>query len=259
MKIDRNRVQKVFMDYVEAYDRTDERIRLKVEHTKKVAAVSEQIAKNLHLPKEEQDLAWLIGMLHDIGRFEQLRQYHTFVDADSLDHAALGVEILFGTAGEIRKYVEEDTEDPVIFQAVKNHSLYRIQEQKDSRTEMFCHIIRDADKIDIFRVNVEFSYETLCNADEESVENCEVSSETMQAFMEHHAVLRKFKKTPADHAVAHLALVFELVYPVSLKIAIEQGNIEKMMHYKTKNPVTQKQFQRITGEMEAYLQEKRAD
>ena len=36
----------------------------------------------------------LIGLLHDIGRFEQVKVYDTFSDIDSIDHADYGVEIL---------------------------------------------------------------------------------------------------------------------------------------------------------------------
>ena len=47
------------------------------------------------MSKEDIDLAWLTGLLHDIGRFEQVRRYGTFNDAKSIDHGKLGVEILF--------------------------------------------------------------------------------------------------------------------------------------------------------------------
>lgn len=48
--------------------------------------------------KEDIDLAWLIGILHDIGRFEQLRRYQTFFDYRSMDHAKYGVHVLLRKA-----------------------------------------------------------------------------------------------------------------------------------------------------------------
>ena len=86
MVIDRERVKQAFQEYTGTYDIHDEKIRLKVEHTYRVADISEQIAEKLGLSEEDIALAWLIGMLHDIGRFEQLRRFHTFVDSQSIMH-----------------------------------------------------------------------------------------------------------------------------------------------------------------------------
>ena len=158
MKIERERVRETFREYTDAYDATDEKIKLKIDHTYRVAELCERIAKAEQMEKTEVDLAWLLGMLHDVGRFEQLRRYGTFSDADSIDHAALGADILFGGVlregeGLIRTYVDDAAEDEVIETAIRVHSAYRIPEGLAPRTEKLCHILRDADKIDILRVN----------------------------------------------------------------------------------------------------------
>ena len=95
MTIDRKKVKNVFKKYTDNYDTSDEKIKLKVDHTYRVAALSERIARSLGLGDDDTNLAWLIGMLHDIGRFEQLKNYGTFSDAESIDHAHYGVELLF--------------------------------------------------------------------------------------------------------------------------------------------------------------------
>ena len=103
--IDRERVKQAFAQYVRRYNAEDEKILLKIRHTYRVAEISERIAVGLGLSAYDTDLAWLIGMLHDIGRFEQLKQYGTFVDEDSIDHAHFGVDLLFRD-GLIREYVD---------------------------------------------------------------------------------------------------------------------------------------------------------
>ena len=85
MKVERERVRETFREYTDAYDATDEKIKLKIDHTYRVAELCERIAKAERMEKTEVDLAWLLGMLHDVGRFEQLRRYGTFSDADSID------------------------------------------------------------------------------------------------------------------------------------------------------------------------------
>lgn len=266
--IDREQVKNVFQDYVEHYDVSDEKIKLKIGHTYRVADICERIARSEQMTEEETDLAWLLGMLHDVGRFEQLRRFHTFIDADSVDHAALGADILFGREPEkngggadaleksckkIRAYIPDDGEDTLIETAIRVHSAYRIPEQLDARTAKFCHILRDADKVDILRVNVETPLEEIYNTTTEELRNSVVSEEVMQAFYEHHTVLRTLKHTTADHVVGHISLVYELVFPESIAIVKEQGYLAQLMNFKSQNPVTMQQFQKLRAEMERVL------
>ena len=81
LHINRVNVREQFESYIAPYDLSDPKIRLKAEHTYRVAELCARIAASLSVPAEDEDLAWLLGMLHDIGRFEQVRRYGTFVDA----------------------------------------------------------------------------------------------------------------------------------------------------------------------------------
>jgi HD superfamily phosphohydrolase YqeK len=76
MHIDRDRAAHAFERYVERFDPQDPKIALKVEHTRRVADLAEKIARSLPegASPEYVDLAWLLGLLHDVGRFEQVRR-----------------------------------------------------------------------------------------------------------------------------------------------------------------------------------------
>lgn len=259
MKINRQKALKTFQEYVSHYDMTREMIRLKAEHTYRVAALCEQIAGSLELAQEELDLAWLIGLLHDIGRFEQQKNYGTFDDAVSIDHAMYGAKLLFdseeGDGGiGIRSFVEDSAEDAVIRAAICYHSAYRLPEELEERTAMFCHILRDADKIDIIKVNVEFPLEEIYNVSTEELYNSTVTPEVMASFEEGHAVLKSLKKTPVDNVVGHISLVYELVYPASLALMAKQGYLEKLMAFKSWNPRTEQQFAHIREKMRETVQ-----
>lgn len=253
MKIDRQKVLKAFGDYVDSYDSTDEKVRLKIEHTYRVSELCENIAHSLGLNEKDVSLAWFLGMLHDVGRFEQLKNYGTFIDAQSIDHAMYGAEILF-EQGKIRDYIEDDGEDDLLRRAVAYHSAYRLPEDLDDRTRMFCQILRDGDKIDILKVNVEFSLEEIYNVSTRELRTSKVSKEVMEAFKEGHAVLRSLKKTPVDNVVGHISLVYELVYPRSLALVKEQGYVKKLMDFQSENKETQEQFRQIRESMNVYLQ-----
>ena len=86
---------KVFNDYVKDYDITNPKVELKVKHTYSVVNKARAIAESLNLEQSEIDLACLIALLHDIGRFEQLRIYNSFYDNLTVDHADFGVKLLF--------------------------------------------------------------------------------------------------------------------------------------------------------------------
>ena len=96
MIIDRQRVKEQFASYTRNYDPTDPKIALKIAHTYRVADHCEEIARSLGMNDEDIEIAWLLGMLHDIGRFEQVKRYGTFYDNQSVDHAEFGADLLFG-------------------------------------------------------------------------------------------------------------------------------------------------------------------
>lgn len=287
MKISREHIKKTFQEYTDRYDSTNPKIKLKIDHTYRVADLCEQIAQSLELSAAEVDLAWLSGMLHDVGRFEQLRRYNTFSDAQSIDHARFAVELLYDE-GLIVDYVPEilttelvadartwrsmggvnesptaQSEDMPLSDilqtlriAIGEHSAYRIQKGLDERTRMFCQILRDADKVDIFRVICDTPMEEVYGFQTKDILRSAITPEVMQAFYEHHAVLRKLKKCPADYIVAHGSLTFELVYPESLRIAKEQGYLKQMMSFQSENPDTAEIFEDLRKDLNGYLEER---
>ena len=93
--LDLERAKRYFKQYISNYDMNEPRIALKTAHMYHVAEDSRIIAKSLNLPEEEQDLAELIGLLHDIGRFDQWKFYETYSDKMSIDHGQKSVEVLF--------------------------------------------------------------------------------------------------------------------------------------------------------------------
>ena len=95
MIIDITKARREFKEYVKRYNPEDEKVKLKIVHIQEVSRIARKLAEELRLDKEDIELAELIGLLHDIGRFEQIRIYHTFVDKDSINHGEYGVKVLF--------------------------------------------------------------------------------------------------------------------------------------------------------------------
>ena len=130
MNIDIRNARIEFKNYVKNYNPSDPKIALKISHIERVSQKAKQLAENLRLNEEDVKLAELIGILHDIGRFEQIRIYNTFMDKDSVNHAEYGVKVLFED-GLIRRFIAEDTYDNIIKKAILNHNKGYLDIDKD--------------------------------------------------------------------------------------------------------------------------------
>lgn len=267
VNVDRQKVCDAFVEYTDKYNSKETKIKLKIEHTFKVADICNEIAKALDLTDEEVDTAWLIGMLHDVGRFEQVRIYNTFSDADSIDHAQFGADLLFkenlidmflGTTRQqaVEQGIIDDEALESVETAIRNHSSYRIEDGLSEEVTMFCNIIRDADKIDIIRANTQLPIVEIYNTTEDILKNSDVTPEVLNAFYEGHAVLRKLKKQPVDHIVGHASLCYELVYPISYKILKRQGWIYELLAFESDNCKTQEAFVGIRKHLKEFLDKK---
>lgn len=277
--IDRRRAREAFDSYVAAYDATNPRIALKVEHTLRVAELCERIAREAGFTPAGTNLAWLCGLLHDIGRFEQLRRWNTFSDAASTSHAALGVEVLFGNEGDtgvadddgsaagtigiIHRFIDPNDElEEVIRAAVGFHSDYRLPEDLNVRTHAICDVVRDADKLDILRVASTDTVETVLNANEDELLASAVSPAIEDAFFEHRTAHYSERVTPVDYLVNLACFAFELVYPASLEIADEQEYIYRALERPFgitrpfENKATAQLINRMDGHLRAWVDER---
>lgn len=250
--MNRQMITDVFETYVRGFDLEDPNILLKYIHTSKVADNCEKIARSLCLKEEDVELSWEIGVLHDIGRFEQLRRYHTFIDADSIDHAQFGADLLF-KEDLFGMFDPKQANAKIIETAIRCHSLYRLPENLSEQEKLFCQIIRDADKIDIFRANYETGMNKVYYVSMEELRNSAITPEVYENFLEGHAIPRGIRKTVADHLVGHIALTFELVYPESRKMAIEQGFLWKLLDTEFDNPETIETMKKIKQRIERWF------
>ena len=256
----KNKLETKFKEYTDRYDSSATKIRLKIYHTSQVATLSEQIAASLNLSDEDILIAWTCGMLHDIGRFEQLRRFDTFIDSISVDHANFGADLLF-KEGLYEEMVDTTSslapdQKDLIEKVIRVHSAFRIPEDYTDREKMFSNILRDADKLDIFRVNTEVEPSEIFNKPMEEIRASYVSDEVKNAFNEKRCIKRDERHTPIDFFIAHICLVFELVYPKSARLADEMGYLRKMLSFKPTNEETAEWFIYMNETIRKFIDEK---
>lgn len=228
----RAQAKEAFLRYAEAYDTTNILIYHKVEHTLRVAALSERYAKALGMSEGDSDFAWLLGLLHDIGRFEQARRWGTFVDSQSTDHAELSGDILFRD-GLIERFPQaglpEDWES-IAETAIRQHNKLKLPDEMDSRTRQFAEILRDADKTDIFRVIASIPFEQRIGSSKASFQDTgEASPEVMTCVFEHRCVPGKLRHSHFEGRIAHCCMAFELVFDISRRTVKEEGWLRSLL------------------------------
>ncbi len=248
----------LFDRYISSFDKINPRIALKLVHTKHVATLCDSIARTCSLDQRYIDLAWLVGLLHDVGRFEQIKQYDTFNDAASIDHALLGVDIIFERNNNnplaIENFELTAEERLLVRRAIELHSTYELPQNLSDSERTMCQILRDADKIDIIRVNVTEPLETIYRTSEEEMLQSALSPECVRIFYEHRCLPRTVRNYPADVFLSHLCFAWELVYPESLVILREQGFLAHMLERPWGNPQTAYEFEKLARHMRVTLQ-----
>ena len=95
-----------FEAYLDEYDRADDKIHLKIVHTYGVGDAAEDIARRMGLDEEDVQLAKVIGSLHDIGRFEQIKRFDSF-EPGTMEHAVYGAQLIYGKKKLIARYVKD--------------------------------------------------------------------------------------------------------------------------------------------------------
>ena len=248
--------KKEFLNYANNYDLKEFQIKRKLDHSLRVMALSRKIAESLHLNSEEIEIATLIGLLHDIARFEQYTVYKTFNDSKSIDHGNFGVKILQNN-NYIRNFINEEKYDRIIFIAIKNHNKFKIEEGLSKEEVLFSKIIRDADKIDILYQGISISWTDSV----EKVENKKISEEDIQAFREKRLVNRNtdLKHTPYEmrHLLTSLGFVFDINFNISFKILKETDYINKTLkRFSFKDDNTKELIEEVRNIVNSYIDEK---
>jgi len=146
-----------FHRYVQTFKNADRELQqnaiLKEEHTTRVCEEIRSIGESLGRNSNELRLAEIIALLHDIGRFEQYSRYRTFVDHKSEDHADLGITILkrYGVLNELDESIRS-----LILRTIMYHNRAALPQEETETCMFFTKLLRDADKLDIWRVVTEY-------------------------------------------------------------------------------------------------------
>ncbi len=219
-------------NYMKSFHTDDEEvmlgIRIKEVHTGYVTSIARELAKHLELNLHDVQLAEIMGLFHDVGRFRQYSLYQTFNDAQSEDHADLGLKVL-DELDLIKKLAPED--EALVRFAIKNHNKKFIEPTDSKRKLFFAKLLRDADKLDIYRVLTPYldNEEAMMPKFVKNTGEHLVSPGFVEDFVAGNQVDYYRIKTQGDRVLVRLMWVYDINFAWTLKKVVEKGYVDKVV------------------------------
>ncbi len=222
-----------FTAYCRSFDSPDpddqRNFSLKEEHTHNVCANMAEIGRALSLDGGLAMLAQAVALFHDLGRFPQYRDYRTFVDRISANHAALSAKVLI--ENNVLRRLPKSEQDSVL-RAVTLHNVFTVPAGLGPDQLLLLKMVRDADKLDIWRVFIE--YDALREEDRPTAatlglpDTPSYSAEVLTSLSRREMVQLSTLRTLNDFKLLQLSWIFDLNFSVSLRMAVEREYIDKM-------------------------------
>ena len=246
------KAKKEFDLFVKQYDLEFPKMQRKYKHSYRVMENSKNIAISMNLSNTEIEIATLIGLIHDIGHFEEIKVRDILKENSKMDHGDFGVKILLEDA-YIRKFIEVDKYDNVILKAIKNHNKFKIEDGLSEKELLFAKIIRDADKLDIFYEGAEIFWtkrEVL-----EEINNSKISDKVLAEFRENIVIDRNDTVTKLDRILSIISFIFDINFKYNFKVLKEQSYINRILDkFSFKDEVTSSQIEDVRKIVNDYIE-----
>jgi hypothetical protein len=226
---------------------------LKKTHTDGVCANALRISSGLGLLGRDIALAGIIALFHDVGRFPQYVRYRTFEDSRSVNHAVLGAKVLL-ERNVLRELPLRDRF--LIVRAVALHNVFILPLRLDDEVRLHAEIVRDADKLDIWRVFIELSERDA--ADWPSAvglglpDTPECSPAVIASINRREMVRLTSLRTLNDFRLLQLAWIYDLNFGPSLAMVLQGRIIERL----TASIPRTAETARIVGSLRNYVNER---
>lgn len=243
--------------YIQLYPHLKENIQIKAEHCRKVSVEIVGLAKNQNLKRNDILLAETIGLFHDVGRFKQYVKFNTFSDSKSQNHAELAIEVL--NENNLLKDLSDD-EVEIVQKSILNHSRAQIIPDQEERVIFFSKLIRDADKLDIWRLITEYYMIKEKNANNgnktlelELPDSDEISDDVFKAIVNKQVVLKESMQTLNDFKLLQIGWLFDLNFDYSVIRLHEKKYLDKIFKTLPKNEKVDQIKEVVNDYFENYL------
>lgn len=220
-----------FFSYSDGYIRRSgpmvRMMELKREHCAEVAANCRTLAEAMNWPYEDVNTAEALGFLHDVGRFPQLEEYGTFMDSKSIDHGERGYQAILES--DLLRELEPEHRDGIL-NGVRYHNKKTVPEGLPEDNYPFLRLIRDADRLDIYRVVYEaIKTDTIAEHPEIGL-GLSLEGAPSKAVLDAVALRKPANYTDlkcfADFVLLIISWAYQMNNPAALKIMRERNVVD---------------------------------
>jgi len=202
---------------------------LKEGHSRRVSGIILHIGRKLLLSDHGLRMAEVMALFHDIGRFEQVTRYGTFVDRKSVNHAELGLQVL--KREKVLAGLEEDTRE-LILRAISYHNRLSIPAEESPDCIYYSRLLRDADKLDILALFSRYYYaepaERSSAVELDLPDGPDVSEGVLKDLQRRKTVNMQQLRFLNDFKLLQLGWAYDVNFQPSLELIREQGYLQKI-------------------------------
>lgn len=224
-----------FDDYTSLFygagDYTDRNQSLKEHHSRRVSALCREIAEAESKDPETRRLAEAAGLFHDIGRFEQFRQYGSFNDRESVNHGEMGKTVL-QREQPLKNLSEKET--MIILTAVECHNRLELPGKTDEETLFYLKIVRDADKLDILALLTDYYTSPACGSnpalDLDLPDSGDIAPDAVADIQANRPVNMIHVRSIHDFKALLISWIFDLHFPCSRSHILKYRYIETLLN-----------------------------
>jgi len=204
-------------------------IDIKKDHTERVTKEIINIGKQLGINDNELNLAEIIALFHDIGRFEQYDRYKTFSDNKSENHAELGINIL--TRHKVLAIFDEEIQN-LILCSIRYHNMASLPVTETETCLFYSRLIRDADKLDIWKVVTDYYHRKNgmrnVTLELELPDSPGISEEVYKALLNKQIVDMRYVKNINDIKLLQAGWIFDINFKPTFESIKTRKYIEKI-------------------------------
>jgi len=215
-------------------------IELKEKHTYRVCENITEISEYLGMDEKKAEIAEIIALFHDIGRYEQYAVYGTFVDRLSADHGKLGIDII--KRYELLYKFNDNTKD-IIYNSIFFHNKKSIPVDKSKDEVFFMKLIRDADKLDVLNVTTDY-YENKnkdykCAIELDLPDTPDINPKVYKNIINNQIVDFKNVNNLNDFKILQISWIFDINFKPTFKKIKEENYINRLQKTLPKNKKTE--------------------
>jgi len=244
-----------FTGYVQSFDSGDpiisQAVTLKKDHSLRVCDEILTIGRRLDLSPENLRLAEVMALLHDVGRFEQVKRYRTFVDMKSENHGELGVKVL--QTEKPLASLNEATQE-LILKAVAYHNRMTIPEDESPVCIYFTNLLRDADKLDIFNLLADYYYtppETRNSTVELNLPDTPAISDDVLAGLRNRQMIKLQQlQSLTDFKLLQMAWIYDINFQPTFQMIHDRRYLERIRNTMPASETIDRIYERLSLDLQ---------